>query len=218
MLTIYVSFFNLVLQTEQIPKQWSDGIIIPIYKTKGEPKSPNNYKHITLLSWVWKLFITALNNRLNSFLVANTTLLQNQAGFIKIFSTLDHIFTFNSVIELLKHYRKKLHCIFIDFSRAFVSVWRIGLWKKLLSSNVNGIFFRVVISMYNNIKFCVFSRNENKYSDDFICNCGVRQGESLSPILFAVFLNDLVDYLDSRADSGVVLENVDDNIFKFIKI
>jgi len=72
--------------------------------------------------------------------------------------------------------------------------------------------------MYKNIKYCVFIRNESKYSDYFICNCGVRQGESLSPILFAVFLNDLEDYLDSRANSGVVLETFDDNLFQFIKI
>jgi len=57
----------------------------------------------------------------------------------------------------------------------------------------------------------------NKYSDYFICNCGVRQGESLSPIFFANFLNDLEDYLDSRANSGVVIDSFDDNLFQFIK-
>jgi len=115
MLTIYVSFFNLVLQTGEIPKRWSDGIIFPIYKNKGEPNSPNTYRPITLLSCVGKLFTTALNNRLNLFLAANKTILQNQACFRKGYSTLDHIFTLNSVIELLKHYRKKLHCIFYRF-------------------------------------------------------------------------------------------------------
>ena len=51
---------------------------------------------------------------------------------------------YNTIVELLKAQKKKLYCAFIDFSQAFDSVWRVGLWRKLLDTHINGNFFRVI--------------------------------------------------------------------------
>ena len=108
---------------------------------------------------------------------------ENQAGFRKEYSTVDHIFVLNTLIETLKKkQKKKLFCAFIDFSQAFNNVWRIGLWRKLLGSTVQGKFLRVIYNMYSGIKSCVSVNNE--CSGYFISNLGVRQGENLSPVLF----------------------------------
>lgn len=109
-----------------------EGVIIPIYKNKGYPECPENYRPITLLSCLGKLFTSILNNRLSKFLENNEILSENQAGFRKNYSTLDHVFTLNSKIEIFRYYKKKIYCIFIDFAQAFDSLWRIGLWHKLL--------------------------------------------------------------------------------------
>ena len=61
--------------------------------------------------------------------------------------------------------------------------------------------------MYTNIKSCV-SLN-NKLSDFFISNMGVRQGENLSPFLFSIFMNDLEDYLEQHGLSGIICETQD---------
>ena len=98
---------------------WSEGMLILIYKHKGDPKQPENYRPITLLSCECKLFTSVLNNRRESFIKEHNILLENQASFRKDYSTLDHIVTLNSIIELLRFYKRTLLWIFIDFSKAF---------------------------------------------------------------------------------------------------
>ncbi len=105
---------------------------------------------------------------------------ENRAGFRKGYSTSDHTFVLHALIELLKFQKKKMFCSFVDFSQAFDSVWRIGLWRKLLSAGIQGAFFKVIHNMYQGIKTCVSVNNDT--SPYFPSFCGVRQGENLSPI------------------------------------
>ena len=140
LLPIYVRLFNLVLNTGIIPEKWVEGMIMPIYKNKGDPMNPENYRPITLLSCLGKLFTAVLNERLNKFLNYNSILLQNQAGFRKHYSTCDLIFVLHSIFELLKLKKEKaVLCIRRPF-KAFDSVWRVGLWNKLLQTEINGFF------------------------------------------------------------------------------
>ena len=194
MLPIYTNLFNIILQTGIIPEQWVQGMIKPIYKNKGDPLNPENYRSITLLSCLGKLFTSIINERLNLFLNENNILLENQAGFRKNYSTNDHIFVLYSLIEILKQQKKKLYCAFVDFSKAFDSVWRIGLWKKMLQNSINGKLFQVIFNLYQNIKSCITLDNSNSaFFESFI---GLRQGENLSPVLFAIFLNDLEAFMN----------------------
>ena len=146
---------------------------------------PDNYRPITLLSCLCKLFTAVLNNRLNAYLEEYELLNENQAGFRKQYSTTDHIFTLHCIIDLLRFQKRKIYCTFIDFSKAFDSVWRIGLWRKLLNAKINGKFFNVIHNLYLNIKSCISLNNEK--SAFFDSHCGVRQGENLSPVLFSLF-------------------------------
>ena len=144
LLPIYTAFFNLILDTGLIPEAWLEGIICLIYKGNGDPLEPSNYRPITILSCFGKLFTAVLNMRLNNFLDSYELLNQNQAGFRSVFSTNDHIFALHTIAELLKSKNKKIFCSFIDFSKAFDSVWRMGLWMKLLSNGINGKVFRLI--------------------------------------------------------------------------
>ena len=98
-----------------------------------------------------KLFTSVLNNRLSTFLEDNVILSENQAGFRKGYATTDHIFSLYALKEILKSQKKKLFCVFIDFSQAFDSVWRVGLWQKLLNTGVNGKFFLTLSITSTNI-------------------------------------------------------------------
>ena len=112
MLPKYASLFNFILDTGHIPDQWLEGKIQPIYKNKGDPLDPNNYRPITLLSCLGKLFTATLNDRLSNFLGENDLLKENQAGFRKDYSTVDNIFSLYSLIEILKNEKKKMFCCF----------------------------------------------------------------------------------------------------------
>ena len=68
---------------------------------------------------------------------------------------MDHIFVLHALAEIAKTQKKTLFCSFIDFSKTFDSVWRVGLWKKLLASNINGKVFQIILNMYKGIKSCV---------------------------------------------------------------
>ena len=120
------------------------------------------------------------------------------------------------IIELLRFQKKKLFCTFIDFSKAFDSVWRIGLWRKLLEVRINGKFFNIIHNLYLNTKSCVSSNNEK--SPFFSSFCGLRQGENLSPVLFSLFLNDLEAYLFHKQSKGIVIDVDSEDVTLFLKL
>ena len=67
LLNLYTGLFNKVFDTGVIPTQWACGNIIPIYKNKGARTEPQNYRPITLLSCLGKLFTAFINNRLHNY-------------------------------------------------------------------------------------------------------------------------------------------------------
>ena len=104
---LFVLLFNLVFETGILPEAWLTGIIVPIYKNKGDKLEPKNYRPITLLSCLGKIFTSVLNSRLNTFIEESLLLHQNQAGFRSGYSTNDHIFSLYTLVELLRVKKKK---------------------------------------------------------------------------------------------------------------
>ena len=205
---IYVRLFNIIFDSGNVPDVWLTGNIIPFYKNKGNQCDPQNYRPITILSCMGKLFTSILNARLCSYLEEYFLLNENQFGFRKGYSTVDSIFVLHMLFELLKKKKKKFFCAFIDFAKAFDTVWRSGLWTKLLQYSVNGKMYNIIVNMYSNIKSRIF--HENQFSDYFPCNVGVRQGENLSPVLFALYLNDLENFMQDKNVHG--LDSISDDI------
>ena len=91
--------------------------MLPIYKNKGDIKNPENYRPITLLSCVGKLFTSIINSRLHNFAEKQDLIKISQTGFRKGFSTADNLFVINSLIEIMKSKSKKLYCVFVDYNR-----------------------------------------------------------------------------------------------------
>ena len=213
MIPLYIKLFNRVLDTGDIPEDWLTGLIIPIYKNKGEKNDPNNYRGITLLSCLGKLFTSILNHRLTEFCENNLILKEIQAGFRKGYSTLDHIFVLKNLIDIFKSKNKKLFCCYVDYTKAFDSIWREALWHKLINCGIQGKILNVIKSMYAQIKSCVFLNGEK--SDFFISARGVRQGENLSPLLFSLFVNDIENEFLKHGCSYI---NIDAHWDNFIRL
>ena len=85
---IFTKLFDIVLNTGIVPKDWTIGIIHPIYKNKGCKNDPLKYRGITILSCFGKLFTSILNDRITTFLEQSNLLGKEHAGFRKI-STVD---------------------------------------------------------------------------------------------------------------------------------
>ena len=188
--------FNLALDTGIVPTDWCIGLICPIYKNKGQRNDPDNYRGITLLSCIGKLFTSCLNHRLCSYIECQQIIGNEQAGFRSGHSTIDHIFALHTLIDLYLNKKKRLYCALIDYKKAFDCVDRTLLWQRILESNVNGKLFRVIYNMYDAAKSCI--KVGNNLSEVFHCNIGVRQGENLSPVLFGMLINEFKNTLSTQ--------------------
>ena len=95
----------------------------------------------------------------------------------------------------------QLYCAFVDFTKAFDFVVRDILWFKLIKTGVRGKMLNIIKSIYNCVKSRV--KHDNTLSEPFTCNIGVRQGECLSPFLFAMYINDLEAELAVKGVAGI---------------
>ena len=91
----------------------------------------NNYRGVTLLTCIGKLFTSVLNERFKVYCESNKINNENQAGFRANHSTMNHIFSLKALMDLMFKSKQKLHCAFVDYEKAFDTVWRDGLWYKL---------------------------------------------------------------------------------------
>ena len=132
---------------------------------------------------------------LNSYLNKND-LLEQQAGFRSGHSCMDHVYLLTSIIDLTLTEGRRLYATFIDYEKAFDRVNRSILWSKLYNLGINGQVLKIVKNLYAKTKAQVHVNDE--LSDFFPCNVGVRQGDTLSPILFDIFLNDFEKFVADR--------------------
>ena len=129
-------FFNNILISGRYPTLWSHGLIIPIFK-KDDPSNPENYRGITLLSPMRKIFTSIMNNRLCDYLIEKGIITPDSCGFRKKHGTQDSIFILKALIDkYVKSKPKKsnnlLFTCFVDFSKAFDSIPRGKLFLLFL--------------------------------------------------------------------------------------
>ena len=195
-----LALFNKLFHMGYFPEQWSEGFIVPIFK-KGDINEVSNYRGITLLSTLGKLFTRILNNRLNKWAEIYNVYIEAQAGFRKHMGTVDNIFVLNGLITHCINENKYLYCCFVDFTKAFDYIDRDILWYKLIKIGVRGQMLNIIRSIYNSVKSRV--KCNNTLSETFSCNMGVRQGECLSPFLFAMYINDMEQDLENNGVNGI---------------
>ena len=95
-----------------------------------------------------------------------------QSGFRQGHSTAKNLFILKNLIDLMQANKKKLFCCFIDFKQAFDTIWRVGLWQKLMQGGITGKCFILISTLYKDIKSQVVT-NEGSTAF-FDCNIGVR--------------------------------------------
>ena len=203
---ILVMIFNIILNTGIVPTIWSISLIQPIYKGKGSVNEPDNFRGISLISCLSKIFTAVINNRLSFYLNDSDILGEEQAGFREHYCTSDHIFVLNTLINIYQTKNKQIYCAFVDYRKAFDFINRSNLWGKLLEQGINGKIITVIYNLYENSKSCV--KKGNTISPSFSSEVGVRQGDNLSPLLFALYLNDFKLFLSMRFNGLKMSENL----------
>ena len=174
---------------EELPEEWKESIIVPLYK-KGDETDCSNYSGVSLLPTTYKILSNILISWLTPYAEEITG--DHQCGFRSNRSTTDHIFCIRQILEKKWEYNKAVHKLFIDFKKALDSVRRELLYNILIEI---GILMKLV----RLIKMCLpetYSRIwvGKNLSIMFPTRNGLNQGDALSPLLF----NFALDYIIRR--------------------
>jgi hypothetical protein len=170
---------NCMWSKEELPEQWKESIIVPIYK-KGDKTDCSNYRGISLLSTSYKILSNILLSRLTPYV--DKIIGDHQCGFQRNRSTTDQIFCILQILEKIWDYNGTVHQLFIDFSKAYDSVRREVLYNILIEFVILRKLVRLIKMCLNEVysKICVGKHLSGAFP---IQNC-LKQGDAQSPLLF----------------------------------
>ena len=137
------NFFNMILISGHYPSAWSCSWLKPLHKG-GDCTDPNRYRGISIMSCMGKLFCSILNNRLVELISKNEFGNKCQIGYKKGCRASDHMLGVKTLIHKNTQTNQKLYTCFIDFSKAFDTVWRDALFYKLLKMGTGGPFAKLL--------------------------------------------------------------------------
>ena len=189
---ILSTIFNKIIETGIYPDMLKIARVRPVFKA-GNDLDVNNYRPISVLSTINKIFEKLLLTRINSFIENNNLLSEFQFGFRQKRSTADACLT---LVERLQDAFCNNLCslvIFIDLKSAFDTVNHARLLIKLERIGIRGIALNLVESYLCNRK--LFVTIEDSVSEYANISSGVPQGSSLSGILFSIYINDFMHFI-----------------------
>lgn len=186
MQTILDIFNQLLKPAPETPTAWKESRVIVLFK-KGDPRQADNYRPITLLSIMYKLFSRMLNKRMKHVLDAAQP--PDQAGFREGFGVEDHLFTMALLIEASVEFNVPLWACAVDFRKAFDTVSHGLLWEALADQGVPKAYIRILAKLYENqVGRIVADRTSKEYK----IRRGTKQGDPMSPKLFNAVLEKAV--------------------------
>lgn len=168
-----------VWKHEQIPKDWSKGLIIKLPK-KGNLKNCKNWRGITLLSIVAKILGKIIIDRIRDGV--DCRLRKEQAGYRKGRGTTEHVFILRNIIEQVNEWQATLYLNFIDFEKAFDSVHRESMWIIMSKYGIPEKITKMVRLFYEDFECAVEDQGET--CSWFKVKTEVKQGCNMSGFLF----------------------------------
>lgn len=192
---ILASIFSTFISSDTIPQEWHCSNIFLIYKS-DDAANPNNYHPIALLNTLNKLFACLINKRLSNFLETNLILSDMQGGFWPGRTTFTKIWTLVQLIEHTNTNHRNIHVAYIDLKKAYDSVEHWGLNKVLTDYGFSPQFIHLIMTMCTNNTSQIitpYSLTQEIKITRGVCHCC-----PLSPTLFILFLNPLLQKLDTK--------------------
>lgn len=185
-------FFTLCISHSYLPEELMRTIVVPIVKNKtGNTSDMGNYRPISLATTAAKV----LDSLLNSCLLKHINIHDTQFGFKAGVSTESAILTLKHAVGYYTARKTPVYACFLDLSKAFDLVSYDKLWAKLRGACVPEEYITLFEYWYANQKNQI--RWVDALSDEYKLECGVRQGGLSSPLLFNLYINQLIGELSS---------------------
>ena len=170
-----------------MPQQWKDATIKVIHKKKHRTEC-GNYRGISLVAHVGKVFLEVIAGRLSDYRERENILPEEQCGFRPQRSTVDMMFAVRQLQELARKKDTPLYLCFIDLTKAHDSVDRTLLWDALARFGVPPRMLAAIREFHDGMQACV-RLDDGECSDKFDVGQGLRQGCVLAPLLFNMFFH-----------------------------
>ena len=189
---LLVLYNSILCGNMEPPSPWKHSIISVIHKS-GDATCPQNYRPISIIPMLYKLFSKLMYKRLYPTLDAAQC--RDQAGFRNSYSTSDHMFVFAMLAEKSEEYNLNTWVAAIDFKKAFDTIQQEYLWEALKEQHVPLGYIRILRKLYAGqsaqVRTDVLSRN-------FELHRGTKQGDPLSSLLFNALLERVMAKVKPR--------------------
>lgn len=208
--------FNKSLAKGIFPSEWKLANVTAIHK-KGDASSAKNYRPVSLLSCLGKVFERLVFNTLYHYLTSNKLLTDKNSGFRKNDSTVYQLIHIVDNIYNNLDNKRDVCAVFLDITKAFDKVYHKGLLFKLKQLGIEGTLLQWLDSYISQRSQRVVVNGTSSSWKEI--NAGVPQGSILGPLLFLVFINDIINDIDSYiylfADDTSLLNPIIDPIVSF---
>ena len=204
--------FQLCFDNGVFPSNWKRANVVPIHK-RGSKSDPTKYRPISLLCIISKVMESAVSLQLQSYLFQENLVSHRQFGFRPGHSTADLLTIISQKCNNSLDKGDEVCIVALDIKGAFDKVWHNGLISKLTSKGVDGKALSWICNYLADRQISVVLAGQA--SEAIPINASVPQGSVLGPLLFSIYIDDLVDVCENElylyADDSTLFARIPSN-------